>query len=136
MPPAACRSPWIVSNVVESTRHIFAEGASLFAMTEPSFVLLVMVSSIVSHPCAANAPVLNGPYATKHTTIKVPGLQIGSDIVDVYYATNSSVKQRFIAFGHGAGGGQFIQPFVYKSILTSLASWGFVIGACRTCLEG
>ena len=101
--------------------------------TKPARLLLLLAL-----PClaSADAPVLRGPYAVKHTVVHVPGLQISSGKVDVYYATNATTPQRFIAFAHGAGGGQFIQPFVYKSILTSLASWGFVIGAARACLEG
>jgi hypothetical protein len=95
---------------------------------------LVLFGLLVS--VCADAPVLTGPYSVEHTTLKVPGLQISSDLVDVYYATNSTLPQRFIAFGHGASGGSVIQPFVYKSILTALASWGFVIGACRSCIEG
>ena len=79
---------------------------------------------------------LSGPYSTKKTTVRVPALNPSSHIVDVYYASNATDKLRFIAFMHGAGGGQFIQPFVYKSILTSLASWGYVVAAPRACLMG
>ena len=91
---------------------------------------------LVAPSVRADAPVLQGPYSVEHQVIHVPGLQISSHKVDCYFASNSTAPQRFIAFGHGASGGQFIQPFVYKSILTALASWGFVVGAPRACLEG
>lgn len=43
---------------------------------------------------------------------------------------------RPICFAHGAGGGLFIQPIVYHSLLHALAAWGYVVVAPRACLFG
>jgi hypothetical protein len=86
--------------------------------------------------CQPQAPPLAGPFSTSHTTIAVPGGPLLEDAIDVYWPTNATQPLRLIAFAHGAGGGLFIQPIVYTSILHSLAAWGFVVAAPRACLFG
>ena len=82
------------------------------------------------------ATLLRGPYATKSEVVRVPALDLSSHWVDIYYATNATQPLRFISFAHGAGGGLFIQPFVYTSLLHALAAWGYVVAAPRACLFG
>jgi len=98
--------------------------------------IAVVAALALSAYCATAADPLVGPYATERTTVDVPGLWLGEGTTDVYYATNSSVPQRFVTFMHGAGGGLFIDPFVYHSLLNTLASWGFVIASPRVCMDG
>ena len=75
-------------------------------------------------------------YARTHAPPTDAGLWLSEGTTDVYYATNSSVPQRFVTFMHGAGGGLIIDPFVYHSILNTLASWGFVVASPRVCMDG
>lgn len=81
-------------------------------------------------------PPLQGPYKVEKTTVRVPGLYFDDDTVDVWYASNATKPLSFISFAHGAGGGLAILPAVYHSILTSLAGWGYVVAAHRSCEVG
>ena len=102
------------------------------------FILVIIITTCISRIVANTVPnnkPLVGPYEVKHTTVKVPGLYFDWDTVDVYYPVvnnndlSSNVSIRFISFSHGAGGGLLLLPIVYKSLLTEIASWGFVIAA-------
>ena len=86
---------------------------------------------------AAVPPPLDGPFATAHKVyLVVPGLDSTSSAVDVFYATNSTAQPSFISFAHGFNGGGWKLPIAYTKLLTSLASWGYVIAAPRACDKG
>lgn len=104
-----------------------------------TWLLGSMSATSMSSPSAP--PILSGPYATAESTLHIPGLSLGEDTADVYWASNASTNStreplRFICFAHGAMGGLVIQPIVYRSLLHSLASWGYVVVAARACLLG
>ena len=84
---------------------------------------------------AAASPPLSGPYQTTHSTMKMPDPHYQHPI-DVYYPLNTADNFRFVSFAHGAGGGSVILPVVYKSLLHSLASWGYVVAATKACMMG
>ena len=84
---------------------------------------------------AAAPPPLSGPYQTTHSTMKMPDPHHQHPI-DVYYPLNTAENLRFVSFAHGAGGGSVILPVVYKSLLHSLASWGYVVAATKACMMG
>ena len=109
------------------------------------FILVIIITTciprIIANTIPNNKPLV-GPYEVKHTTVKVPGLYFDWDTVDVYYPVvnnndlSSNVSIRFISFSHGAGGGLLLLPIVYKSLLTEIASWGFVIAAHESSFMG
>ena len=83
----------------------------------------------------AETPPLVGPYATKHTTIRISGLKPTSDVVDVWYASDAPSKQRLIVFGHGYARGGENLPEYYGNICPDMAAWGFVVAAPRSCFN-
>ena len=117
---------FFILNVVLQSQLVICPQSAMFTAA------LITTLSL----CQPQAPPLAGPFSTSHTTIAVPGGPLLEDAIDVYWPTNATQPLRLIAFAHGAGGGLFIQPIVYTSILHSLAAWGFVVAAPRACLFG
>lgn len=82
---------------------------------------------------------LQGPYEIESKTYEVKTLDSSDQHVDVYYpkaALANSSKFSFISYAHGWGGGGDQTPKSYGAILTSIASWGYIIAAPQACNRG
>ena len=95
--------------------------------------MLLPSSALASAALVSRTP-LSGPYETRHSTLQVPDPLGGT--IDLYEPLNTTQPSRLVSFAHGAEGGTIVLPVVYHSLLHSLAAWGYVVAATRSCFMG
>lgn len=78
-----------------------------------------------------------GPFPVASGTFTVGGLITGGQEATIFYPDVSGSENtpnfNFLSFGHGVGSGGALFSSQYTSLLTTLASFGFVVVAPRSC---
>ena len=97
--------------------------------------LINLLIIVISIHVSASLPDY-GPYTVKHKTYVLNFMDETDKNVDIYSPVMESKKFPFIVYSHGAYGGGDIDYAAYIPLLESVASYGFIVAAPRSCSVG